>query len=637
MNKKGFGQSQPPMRDAKKFMQAFGERMAETQGDQTQVHQFFESNRAKLDESLLEALPLVFTTLTAEKLPETRQNIARFFGTFGDLIQQFPLGNRMLNLELGVTAYQLALKVYTREAFPENWAGTQNNLGSAYRNRIRGDRAENLEESIAAYELALQVYTREAFPENWAMTQNNLGNAYSDRIRGDRAENLEESIAAYELALQVRTREAFPADWAMTQNNLGTAYSDRIRGDRAENLEQSIAAYELALQVYTREAFPEDWAMTQNNLGNAYSNRIRGDRAENLEQSIAAYELALQVYTREAFPEQWAGTQNNLGNAYRDRIRGDRAENLEQSIALYKLALQIQTREALPEDWAGTQHNLANAYSDRIRGEQTDNLKQAISIYEQAAQVFTREALPHKWAENQGHLAEALMKWSSLTNNTSDLDTAVALLQESLVVSAPDSPDFIDSQYRLGNVLSRRYEHSQNSSDLEQALQVYKTALDAISPEHYDRKQIWQALPTTQSILGSRLVREGKWQEGLQLLLNSVRQLSTGDDPLAHANALFQTGRAHETLADWDNARLYYRDALRLYDHLKNQLGIAKSRAGLGSVLVSQGYLEKGLAELDKARESYHQLQQPDRAAEVDIIYQAAQRAIERQTTEAYL
>ncbi|KAM3094176.1 tetratricopeptide repeat protein [Phormidesmis sp. 146-12] len=496
MKRKGFGQSQPSMRNAKKFMQAFIERMVETQGDQTQIHQFFESNKAKLDEALLEALPLVFKTLTTEKLLESRKNIAQFFRAFGDLIQGFPLGDRLLNLELSITAYQLTLKVYTREAFPENWAGTQNNLGNAY--------------------------------------------------------------------------------------------SNRIRGDRTENLEQSITAFELALQVYTREAFPENWAGTQNNLGNAYSNRIRGDRTENLEQSITAYELALQVYTREAFPENWAQTQ----------------------------------------------HNLANAYSDRVRGEQTDNLEQAISIYKQAAQVFTREASPHKWAENQGHLAEALMKRSSLTNNTSDLDTAVALLQESLGVSAPGSPDFIDSQYRLGSVLSRRYEHSQNSSDLEQALQAYKTALDAISPEHYDRKQIWQALPTTQSILGSRLVREGKWQEGLQLLLNSVRQLSTGDDPLAHANALFQTGRAHEILADWDNARLYYRDALRLYDHLKNELGIAKSRAGLGSVLVSQGYLKKGLAELDKARESYHQLQQPDRAAEVDNLYQAAQRAIERQTAE---
>jgi tetratricopeptide (TPR) repeat protein len=132
-------------------------------------------------------------------------------------------------------------------------------------------------------------------------------------------------------------------------------------------------------------------------------------------------------------------------------------------------------------------------------------------------------------------------------------------------------------------------------------------------------------------------VRDGQWQEGLQLLLNSVNQLSTGDDFLAHANALFQTGRAHETLSDWNNARLYYRDALRLYEHLQDHLGIAQSCAGLGSVLVSQGHLEKGIAELTKARESYHQLEQPNKAAEVDNLYQAAKRAMERQTIEAYV
>jgi hypothetical protein len=44
-----------------------------------------------LNESLLEALPLVFKSLTADKLPEAQKNTAQFFGAFGDLIQQFPL------------------------------------------------------------------------------------------------------------------------------------------------------------------------------------------------------------------------------------------------------------------------------------------------------------------------------------------------------------------------------------------------------------------------------------------------------------------------------------------------------------------------------------------------------------------
>ncbi|WP_365975103.1 tetratricopeptide repeat protein [Moorena sp. SIO4G3] len=88
------------------------------------------------------------------------------------------------------------MKVRTKKDFPEEWASTQNNLGLAYRNRIRWDRAWNLEKAIEAYKLALEVYTKENFPMDWAGTQNNLGNAYRDRIRGDRAENLQKAIAA---------------------------------------------------------------------------------------------------------------------------------------------------------------------------------------------------------------------------------------------------------------------------------------------------------------------------------------------------------------------------------------------------------------------------------------------------------
>ncbi|NER05706.1 MAG: CHAT domain-containing protein, partial [Okeania sp. SIO3C4] len=164
---------------------------------------------------------------------------------------------------------------------------TQNNLGTAYRDRIRGDRAENIESAIAAYHLALEVYTKQDFPMNWAMTQNNLGTAYRDRIRGDRAENIESAIAAYHLALEVYTKQDFPMDWAMTQNNLANAYSDRIRGDRAENIESAIAAFHLALEVRTLETDPINHLQTTNNLGKLHF------KEGNWRLAIAAYEKAI--------------------------------------------------------------------------------------------------------------------------------------------------------------------------------------------------------------------------------------------------------------------------------------------------------------------------------------------------------
>jgi tetratricopeptide (TPR) repeat protein len=586
---KGFGQSPTPTRKFKDFLLAFGDFCRKNSKDETKLQQFLKANINKLDDLLLDALPLVFTSLIADKSIDEREKIASLFENFAVTIYKFPLGDRATNLELSITAHNLSLKIYTREDSPEDWAGTLNNLAVACKNRILGDRAENLERAIKLYEQALEVRTRKNFPVDWAGTLNNLALAYSDRIRGDRADNLEKAIELYGQALEIYTRKNFPVDLARILNNLAIAYSDRIRGDRAENLEKAIELYGQALEVRTRKNFPVDWAMTLNNLASAYSNRILGDRAENLEKAIELYEQALEVYTRENFPENWAISQQNLASAYRERVLGERKDNLEQ----------------------------------------------AIHLYNQAAQIFTRAALPVRWAGNQGDLAEALMQ----RDNPGDLDTAIALLQEALEVSPAGCQDFIDSQYRLGIALSQRYDRDKNFDDLRQALVAYKTALDLISPEHYDRKDIWKALPTTQTILGSRLVRDGEWQQGLQLLLNSVNQLSTSDDRLAHANALCHTGRAYEVLSDREKARLYYRDALRWYEYLQDLPGIAKSRTGLGNVFVSQGYLEKGMKELDRAKAIYRQLPQtdPDRVEEIDIIYQASRRAIERQTSEVYL
>ncbi|HSF74601.1 MAG TPA: tetratricopeptide repeat protein, partial [Microcoleus sp.] len=138
--------------------------------------------------------------------------IAAVIGNFGNLIYQFPLGRRAWNLEIGIACYSAASEVYTRENYPEQWAMTQHNLGTAYSDRIEGVRAANIEEAIACFREALKVRTPENYPEDWAATQNNLGAAYSDRIEGVRAANIEEAIACYWEALKIYTHEDYPED-----------------------------------------------------------------------------------------------------------------------------------------------------------------------------------------------------------------------------------------------------------------------------------------------------------------------------------------------------------------------------------------------------------------------------------------
>ncbi len=176
----------------------------------TVVYPILQRRQHLLDDTFAQQLQQFVRYAFSEGKAEDVAVIARGIQNLCLDISKFPLGSRANNLEIAITGYHTLLEVLTREAFPEDWAMIQNNLGAAYNNRIRGEKADNLELAIAAYNLSLEVYTREAFPYEWAKSQNNLGSAYSKRIRGERADNLELGIAAFNLSLEVLTREAFP-------------------------------------------------------------------------------------------------------------------------------------------------------------------------------------------------------------------------------------------------------------------------------------------------------------------------------------------------------------------------------------------------------------------------------------------
>ncbi|CDM97211.1 CHAT domain-containing protein [Limnospira indica] len=464
------------------------------------VYPIFQKYQDKLDLEFAETLSQWFHSQLDPKRIRKNEDLAKHLNNFAVYIQQFPLGSRANNLEIAIVAYQAALEVITRTAFPEDWARTQNNLGNAYQTRIRGERADNIESAIRCYQAALEVFTRTAFPYEWATTQINLGAAYSDRIRGERADNIESAIGYYQAALEVFTRTAFPYEWATTQINLGAAYSDRIRGERADNIESAIGYYQAALEVITRTAFPEDWARTQMGLGNAYSDRIRGERADNIESAIGYYQAALEVITRTAFPEYWAMTQNNLGIAYSDRIRGERADNIESAIGYYQAALEVITRTAFPEYWAMTQNNLGIAYSDRIRGERADNIESAIGYYQAALEVRTRTAFPEYWATTQNNLGSAYS--DRIRGERADnIESAIHCFQSALEVYTPSSfpLDCLKTGRNLGNF-------GYDLQNWEIAIQGYDNAIRAV-----EQSRDWATSPDTKrQILEDALPLYGK-------------------------------------------------------------------------------------------------------------------------------
>ena len=244
----------------------------ESKGNPQVVYQLLQGNLDLLDDNFAQFLKnyvtATFSTAEADKAYATATAIL----SFSNLIGQFPLGERAINLEIAIAGYEVITLIFAPKIFPVEWALTQMNMGNVYIGRIMGNKAENLELAIQAFQQALLVFVC----------------AYSNRIKGEKADNFEQAIRCHQQALSVLTCKAFPIPWATIQNNLGLAYRERIRGEKADNLELAINSHQQALSIFTREAFPKDWSGTQNNLGLDYRERIKGDKEDNLDRSFQA-------------------------------------------------------------------------------------------------------------------------------------------------------------------------------------------------------------------------------------------------------------------------------------------------------------------------------------------------------------
>lgn len=286
--------------------------MAYSKGDPQVAYLLLQAKLELLDDYFAQVLRIWTTTTLAKLKPINAQRIARDIVIFSNWIQSYSLGSEASNLEIAITGYEITAIILSQDKFKEEWAEIQNNLGVAYRQRIRGNRVENLDWAIKCFEKALEIRTNEDFPKDWAQTQNNLGNTYCDRIYGDPMENLERAIDAYKAALEVYTSHSqkFLQEWAMTKSNLGAAYQEQmlIRGDGEESLKAAIAAYRAALRVRTRKTLPKQWATTKNNLGNAYLYLKSGNQTQNLKRAISCYKAAMKVRTfeDEEYRKDWA-------------------------------------------------------------------------------------------------------------------------------------------------------------------------------------------------------------------------------------------------------------------------------------------------------------------------------------------
>ncbi len=428
--------------------------------------------------------------------------IAGFFS--GDAEALFSLGNRAFGIgtvdinkkdymQVSIAAYEEALKVYTLDRFPMQYASIQNNLGITYGTLAEVEnQAENCKKSIAAFEEALKVYTPDRFPMQYAMTQNNLGAAYRTLAEVEnKAENCKKSIVTFEDALKIRTFDRFPMQYASIQNNLGNAFQTLAEVEnKAENCKKSITAFEEALKVYTFKDYPMDFVMTQNNLGNAY--RIFAEvenKAENCKKSIAACEEALEVYTLDRFPMQYAMTQNNLGNAYQLLAEVEnKAENCKKSIAAYEEALKVTTLDRSPMGYAMTQNNLGNAYRTLAEVEnKAENCRKSITACQEALKVYNLDRFPMQYASIQNNLGNAYRILAEVENMAENCKKAIAAYEEALKDYTLDRfpMQYSMTQYNLGNAYRILAEAENMVENCKKAIAAFEEALKVYTPDRF--------------------------------------------------------------------------------------------------------------------------------------------------------
>lgn len=534
-----------------------------------EVYRFFRDNELKLTEDkLVEALSSLGSIIYSGVEDISRRRMAaNLLGEFARLIHQFPYGDRAINIELAIIAYEVSLKVLTPDTSLEDWLHVMNGLGLAYVYRMRGEKSENIETAITTYAKALKEVSPAKNTYDWGQLLMNLGSAYCYRLKGDRPQNIEKAITIHKRVLQVRNKATNSFLWAQSKINLGIAYAARLKGNKAKNIDLALQAYANALEVLTQEEHPQEWAIIMMNLGIAYDERSTGDRAENIENAIRFYKYALRIFNYEDSVYEWAKTTMNLAVAYYMRVKGDRAENIEDAISTNLKALKFIGKETLSVDWSQAMSNLGLAYLNRIKGDHLENIEKAIVCYKDSLLVRTREDMAIEWAQTTVNLSMAYAKLAQKRNKSLNQQKSILLCKEALqVLTVEKTPTFWSLAI---NNLSATYADRGTQEDLELAIETCQQAIEVRNKQ--DSPVEWALLKMNLGLIYKKQTATDRIQN-IEKAIISYREALTVFTPetlpVDCRKTAYQLATFLATLNRWEEACQEYKVSLMAAERL---------------------------------------------------------------------
>ncbi|MBD2338766.1 hypothetical protein H6G64_17470 [Calothrix sp. FACHB-156] len=217
--------------------------------------------------------------------------------------------------------YQEALPILQQLATSTEVAEAQMNLGLVLQSLVPFNLAK-ITESIAAYHEAMRVFTSQDYPQEYAILSNNIAIAYLSMSGNSSQQSLCEGLAmqTFESALKQINLIDHPREYAMLQNNLGNALQYLQSSHPVENNLRAIAAYNEALKVRTAQDTPLEYANTIANKANALFNlpdnpeKPELGNPQNLLQARDYYQESWEIFSQYQQTEQAAAVVQALQN-----------------------------------------------------------------------------------------------------------------------------------------------------------------------------------------------------------------------------------------------------------------------------------------------------------------------------------
>lgn len=207
--------------------------------------------------------------------------------------------------------YQEALPSLQELASPSELAEAQMNLGLVLQSLIPFNLAQ-VTECIQVYQQALRVFTYQKYPQEYATLHNNIAIAYLSMSTGSQQQYLYEGLAvqSFERALKHINLMEHPKEYAMLQNNLGNALQYLPSSHPFKNNLRAVAAYDEALKIRNPINTPLEYANTIANKANALINlpdnpeKPESGNTDNLQQAVNYYQQAFDIFIKYRQNEQ---------------------------------------------------------------------------------------------------------------------------------------------------------------------------------------------------------------------------------------------------------------------------------------------------------------------------------------------